>query len=197
MYFQFLDPVHIIALFILLITIGLVFFRFKKSFIINERALNYVTNKKVSIIRLTSLIICIALLAIAILGPTGLINDSSTTTEGIDCVWLLDVSASMDAEDFTDGQTLTSRLVRAKSVIENYIISHPENRYGLVIFAGTSRLISPLTSEHSSILSFLASIDSKSISDGGTNFRDALRLSMERFGTKTDTSRAIVLLSDG
>lgn len=104
----------------------------------------------------------------------------------------------MDALDAAgDNASPISRLSKAKSVIENYMISHPENRYGLVIFAGKSRLVSPLTTEHASLLSFLASIDSKSIREGGTDFHEALTLSLDRFETKEMTPHAIVLLSDG
>ncbi len=127
----------------------------------------------------------------------GLMRNSNTPVEGIDCIWLLDVSASMDVQDITENASAISRLIKAKSIIENSLIAHPENRYGLVIFAGTSRLISPLTSEHSSLLTFLASIDSKSISEGGTDFHDALSLATERFETKENIPHMIVLLSDG
>lgn len=103
----------------------------------------------------------------------------------------------MDVKDIANNNSTLSRLNKAKSIIENYMITHPENRYGLVIFAGTSRLISPLTMEYSSLLTFLNSIDSKSISDGGTDFHQALQLSLDRFETQAPTSHAIVLLSDG
>lgn len=103
----------------------------------------------------------------------------------------------MDTEDVINDNSSTSRLKAAKFLIENYMITHPENRYGLVIFAGTSRLVSPLTTEHSSILTFLTSIDSKSIREGGTDFHQALQLAIDRFETKESTPHVIVLLSDG
>lgn len=103
----------------------------------------------------------------------------------------------MNVEENTEEVSPLSRLARAKSIIESYIISHPENRYGLVIFSGKSRLVSPLTTEHSSLLSFLASIDSKSIREGGTNFKEALTMTVERFKTEENTPHTIVLLSDG
>ncbi|MDD2891983.1 MAG: VWA domain-containing protein [Candidatus Gracilibacteria bacterium] len=136
-------------------------------------------------------------LSIAFLGPVGLIKKSAIATQGIDCIWLLDVSTSMDVEESIEETSPLSRLARAKSIIESYIISHPENQYGLVIFSGKSRLVSPLTMEHSSLLNFLASIDSKSIREGGTDFREALTTTVERFETKENTPHAIILLSDG
>ena len=198
MYFFSLDFFHIsLVFFFLLIALGTIFFRYKKYLSSKEKIVNYTTNRNLTIIRLVSIILSIVLLGITLLSPAGLMKKSSSQTEGIDCVWLLDVSASMDAMDITENTSLISRLTRAKSVIENTLITHPENRYGLVIFAGTSRLISPLTSEHSSLLTFLASIDSSSIGEGGTDFHEALSIATQRFEKKDSTPHTIVLLSDG
>lgn len=198
MYLLSADLIHIIfsSLF-LFATLGIVFFRYRKNRFITEKTTNYTPHKNLGIIRLVSLVLSIVLLSIILLEPAGLMKESSIIPEGIDCIWLLDVSASMDTLDIAEKTPAVSRLTRAKSLIENFVISHPENRYGLVIFAGTSRLISPLTSEHSSLLTFLASIDSGSIREGGTHFPDALSLAIERFETAENTPHTIVLLSDG
>lgn len=198
MYFLSLNLTHIIlASLFLLASLGTVFFRYKKYRIANEKSLNYTSNKNLVILRIASLVLSVVFLGIAFLEPMGLMKDVSGSVKGIDCIWLLDVSSSMDTEDVTENNFPISRLTEAKSVVENYMITHPENRYGLVIFAGKSRLVSPLTSEHTSLLSFLASIDSKSITEGGTDFRDALILATERFETNENTPHTIVLLSDG
>ena len=89
----------------------------------------------------------------------------------------------MDVQDIAvDGKNI-SRLSQAKSLIEAYTLAHPENRYGLAIFAGQARLVSPLTTEASSILTFLASTDTTSISVGGTNFAEAINTALDRFET--------------
>ena len=199
MYFQSLDTFHLFLTSLFLLTsLGIVFFRYKKYSEKNEQIMNYVEYKKWVTLRITSLVISIILLSVAFLEPMGLIQNSITRAEWVDCIWLLDVSLSMDTEDGGDDNTLNiSRLSRAKSIIENYMITHPENRYGLIIFAGTSRLVSPLTAEHSSLLTFLSSIDSKSIKEWGTDFRDVLSLAVERFETKNNILNSLVLLSDG
>ena len=198
MYFQNLDSFHIIltSLF-LIITIGIVFFRYQKHLKVNKKILNYTIHKKYFLIRIASLILAFLFLATTFLGPVWLMKNPTSSVKGIDCIWLLDVSMSMDTEDVINNNSSLSRLSKAKWIIENYMITHPENRYGLVIFAGTSRLISPLTTENSSILTFLASIDSKSMREGGTDFHQALQLSLDRFETQASTPHAIVLLSDG
>lgn len=198
MYFNSFDSIHIVPAFLfLLVTLGVVFFRYRKYLFPREKTINYTINGKNAIIRIVSLVLSLVVLSAALLEPTGLVEDPSARAQGIDCVWLLDVSLSMDVPDIAENDSFISRLAKAKSVIENYMITHPENRYGLVIFAGKSRLVSPLTSEHSSLLTFLASIDSKSIAEGGTDFHDALELAIERFDTKDTIPHAIVLLSDG
>jgi len=67
-----------------------------------------------------------------------------------------------------------------------------------VIFAGGARLVSPLTSESESVLTFLTSIDSTTIRDGGTNFREALNTAIGRLPPKKgDNPLSLILLSDG
>lgn len=195
MYFQSADSLHIILVLIFFsVTLGIVFFRLKKNTPLQEKSVNYTSKKTLQNIRITSLVLSLAFLCIAFLEPVGLMKTPGTQAEGADCIWLLDVSKSMDARDMDEG---ASRLERAKAFIEEYSIAHPNNRYGLVIFAGTTRLVSPLTSDYSSLLTFLSSIDSKSIREGGTNFSEALKLSLERFDTTEQTPHVIVLLSDG
>lgn len=141
----------------------MLFLRYRKSSDFSNKSANYSTKKHFRKIRIVSLGLSIILLATTLLEPAGLFKKPGESTEGIDCIWALDVSASMDAEDAGNSEHNVSRLARAKSIMENYMSTHPENRYGLIIFAGTARLVSPLTLESSSLLSFLASIDSKSI----------------------------------
>lgn len=141
--------------------------------------------------------ISMILLIVTFLGPMGLNTSPISSNKGIDCIWILDTSMSMDVTDVKYNNAQISRLARAKYVIENYMISHPENRYGLVIFAGNARLISPITTDYSSLLTFLESIDSKSIWEGGTDFYQALQLALDRFDTQKTIPHAMILLSDG
>lgn len=198
MYFPSLhaSDIALVAIFLGL-SLLIVCLRFTRYVRDQDTVTNYTTNKTMRIVRLISLVLSILLLGIIILKPTGLIGNPNQSTEGIDCIWLLDTSASMDVTDVKSGDTVISRLTEAKSLITDYIAAHSENRYGLVIFAGKARLVSPLTTEHDSLLSFLASIDSKSIHDGGTDFHEALQIATDRFGTGELHPQVIVLVSDG
>lgn len=164
-----------------------------------EESKNFTENIRFTRVRLAGIILCVLFLSIALFGPVASWGDSTSDHQGIDLIWVLDVSRSMDVQDIVEGDTHFSRLEKAKSTIQSYMIAHPENRYGLTIFAGQSRLVSPLTSEGNSILTFLASIDSSSIMEGGGNFQEALRTTLDRLGTtpKDAPPRALVVLSDG
>lgn len=198
---MYFPPLHLFDIILagtfLLVSLGFVYVRRERYMKVHDTVTNYTTNRTARIIRLISLILSISLLGIIILKPTGLMGNPSQSTKGIDCIWLLDTSMSMDVTDMKSGDDSVSRLSQAKSLIEDYIVAHGENRYWLVIFAWKARLVSPLTTEHDSLLSFLTSIDSKSIHDGGSDFHEALQVATERFGTGNENPEAIVLLSDG
>ncbi|MDP2103821.1 MAG: VWA domain-containing protein [Candidatus Gracilibacteria bacterium] len=193
-----LDILHIIpAILFVVVIIWVVFWRGRASGA-GDESKNYAYKTSFSRIRLTSLVIAIILLAFAFLGPISSIGISNTERQGVDLVWILDVSKSMDVQDVSEGDQSISRLTAAKKIIENFILTHPENCYGLVVFAGGARLVSPLTSESESVLTFLTSIDSTTIRDGGTDFREALNTAIGRIPPKKeDSPLSLVLLSDG
>jgi len=193
-----LDMLHIIPAILFVVVIVWVMFWRGRASGAGDESKNYVYKTSFSRIRLVSLIITIILLVIAFLGPISSIWISNTERQGVDLVWILDVSKSMDVQDVAEWDQTISRLNTAKKIIENFILTHPENRYGLVIFAGGARLVSPLTSESESVLTFLTSIDSTTIRDGGTNFREALNTAIGRLPPKKgDNPLSLILLSDG
>ncbi len=84
---------------------------------------------------------------------------TKTESKWIDIVFVLDVSKSMNALDFHDNNYLYSRLTATKSMISNFVSNHPNDRVGLIIFAGDAHSISPLTLDHDTFLTFLDSVD--------------------------------------
>ncbi len=118
-------------------------------------------------------------------------------TKGVDVVFTLDVSQSMQALDVGDGNT--DRLSLAKSMINDFVSKHPENRYGLVIFSGEAFVSSPLTIDAGAFLTFLSGVDYHDVSSQGTNIKAALQASINRFYSEQDKKRgrAIVIISDG
>ena len=114
------------------------------------------------------------------------------TTKGAEIIVALDVSNSMLAQDYSP-----NRLERAKLSISRLTDRLQEDRIGLVIFAGTSFVQLPVTTDYVSAKMFLGSIDTGSIPVQGTAIGDAIRLSIKSFSAQSEKSRVIVVISDG
>ncbi len=116
----------------------------------------------------------------------------------IDIVVILDVSKSMNASDIAwKAQKDFSRIEAAKLMLRNLVEFSPENRYGLVVFAGEAINISPLTSDKNIFLNFLNSVDYRNVNLQGTNLEEAFNLWVQRFIGDEENAKAVLLLSDG
>lgn len=121
--------------------------------------------------------------------------DESTrtkTTKGIDIVMAIDVSASMLARDLRP-----NRLEALKEVAARFINARPNDRIGLVEYAGESFTKTPLTSDKSIVLSSLKSIAYNNIIEGGTAIGMGLGTSVNRLKDSRAKSKIIILLTDG
>ena len=119
--------------------------------------------------------------------------------EGVEIVLLADVSTSMLADDLRP-----SRLELAKVDMHKLVELLAGNKIGLVAFAGSAALLSPLTTDPGSLKLFIDSLSVNSVSSQGTNFQMALaeaKGAFERGGnTDGDSSRVtkvVVIISDG
>ena len=113
-------------------------------------------------------------------------------TKGAEIIVALDVSNSMLARDYSP-----NRLERAKLSIARLTDKLQDDRIGLVIFAGTSFVQLPVTTDYVSAKMFLNSIDTGSIPVQGTAIGDAIRLSIKSFSAQSEKSRVIIVISDG
>ena len=121
--------------------------------------------------------------------------DESTrikTSQGIDIVIAIDVSASMLARDLKP-----NRLEALKTVAARFIKARPNDRIGLVEYAGESYTKTPLTSDKSIVLSSLKSIVYNTIIEGGTAIGSGLATSVNRLKDSRAKSKVIILLTDG
>lgn len=112
--------------------------------------------------------------------------------EGIDIVYALDLSQSMDAQDVAP-----SRLEKAKKIISESVQRLGGDRVGLIVFAADAYAISPLTNDYSAVQSYINSAETNLISQQGTNFADVLLKSSELFQGAPSTGKLLVVLSDG
>jgi Ca-activated chloride channel family protein len=114
------------------------------------------------------------------------------TTKGIDIVIAIDVSASMLARDLKP-----NRLEALKTVAARFINARPNDRIGLVEYAGESYTRTPLTSDKNIVLSSLKSIKYNTIITGGTAIGMGLATSVNRLKDSRAKGKVIILLTDG
>ena len=112
--------------------------------------------------------------------------------KGIDVVVALDVSKSMLATDI-----LPSRLDRAKQLVNKLMDAMPDDRIGLVLFAGKAYLQMPLTTDHGAARLFISSASPDAVPQQGTVISDAIRMSAKAFNPAERRYKAVILISDG
>ena len=118
-------------------------------------------------------------------------NTKTETTKGIDIVMAIDVSSSMLAKDLSP-----NRLVALKEVASNFIKDRPNDRIGLVVYAGESYTKTPITSDKRLVLEALKEIKYGALTDG-TAIGMGLATSVNRLKDSKALSKVIILLTDG
>ena len=140
--------------------------------------------------------IVLALLIFSLARPQLSQSREHTFTEGIDIFLVLDISESMRAEDFAGA----NRIQTAKSVINAMLekrLAHRQNdRIGLVVFAGESFTLCPLTSDYSVLVELLRDVEIGQLEDG-TAIGDALATATHRLRNSESKTKIVILLTDG
>ena len=113
-------------------------------------------------------------------------------TKGAEIMICLDVSNSMLAQDYTP-----DRLSRAKLAISKLVDKLKDDRIGLVVFAGTSFVQLPITTDYVSAKMFLNTIDTRSVPVQGTAIGEAMLTAARSFSAQSERSRAIIVITDG
>lgn len=140
---------------------------------------------------------------LSLMGPRFGTKLRTVEQRGVDLVVAMDVSASMRSKDVAP-----SRLQRAKNEIRNAVGALSGDRVGLVLFAGTGFIQSPLTTDYGAFRLFLDVAAPDQVPTPGTDFNAALDASLDAFAEvrssdepspSSDSRRAKVLLvvSDG
>jgi len=115
---------------------------------------------------------------------------------GVDIMLVIDVSRSMLAEDFTIGNSRSNRIDTVKLVTEQFIRQRPNDRIGIVAFAGRPYLVSPLTLDHDWLIRNLERLRIGLVEDG-TAIGSAIASAANRLKDKEAKTKLIVLLTDG
>ena len=135
--------------------------------------------------------LAIAMIIVAIARPRSSESFEKTDTEGIDIVLTLDVSTSMLARDFTP-----DRINAAKDIAIEFISQRPNDRMGIVVFAGESFTQCPLTTDRATLINLMKDIETGLIEDG-TAIGNGLATAVARLKDSKAKSRVIILLTDG
>jgi len=118
------------------------------------------------------------------------------TANGIDIVLGLDVSGSMQALDFKLADRRVNRIEVVKSVVSKFVDERPDDRIGLIAFAGKPYLVSPLTLDHDWLQQNLERITVAG-ADDGTAIGSAIAAGVNRLRGTAAKSKVIILLTDG
>lgn len=141
-------------------------------------------------------LLAFALLIIGLARPRHGRGSTDIEASGIDIVLTLDVSGSMEALDFKLEGKPVNRLDVVKNVVAKFIGERPNDRIGMVAFAGRPYLVSPLTLDHEFLAKRLADIKMGQVEDG-TAIGSAIASAVSHLRDSTAKSRIIILLTDG
>lgn len=151
--------------------------------------------------RLKLILRCLALVffVTALARPQMGTSEQKIKSEGVELMIAFDVSTSMMAEDIRP-----SRLELAKLEVSRLLDMLSGDKVGLVAFAGSAVLVSPLTNDKSALRMFIEGLSTISVETQGTDFRKALREAKDAFargGVDPDedvkVTRVVLLVSDG
>lgn len=134
----------------------------------------------------------LALLLVALARPQTTNERVEQWSEGIDICLVLDISGSMQIQDFKP-----NRLEAAKDVATDFIKGRFQDRIGLVVFSGDAYSLAPLTTDYDLLFNYIESINFNMIQSGGTAIGSALGVATNRMREQESESRVIILLSDG
>lgn len=141
--------------------------------------------------------LALALFIIALAQPRLTKFDTTkATASGVDIVVAFDLSTSMEAEDFELHGKRVNRVVMAKDVLHRFIQERPNDRIGLVAFAGRAYIAAPITLDHDFVLKNLDRLQTRMIEDR-TAIGSALSTAVNRLQELKSKSKIVILMTDG
>ncbi len=142
--------------------------------------------------RLVLFVVAVVFLILALARPQWGVTREEARQRGLDIVVAIDTSNSMLAEDVSP-----NRLTRAKLAALDLMHRAKTDRLGLVAFAGTAFMQCPLTLDDAAFSQSVDSLDTKTISQGGTAIAEAIDEARKAFKDESDNHRVLVLFTDG
>ncbi len=161
------------------------------------RGITGITRSRAGSILLKLRWLALALFIIALARPQLGQGETKVSASGIDIVVAIDLSSSMSSEDFEMGGQRVNRLAIAKDVLQKFVAKRPNDRIGLVAFAGQAYIAAPLTLDHDFFLQNLERLDIASPEKDGTAIGSALTAALNRLREVKSKSKIVILMTDG
>lgn len=146
--------------------------------------------------RWLGLLVALACFIAALARPQTISETGFSEASGIEISIALDVSRSMTARDFRLYGRLVDRLTAAKAVTADFLDLRPNDRIGLIAFAGRPYPVSPITLQHDWLKRNLRRVEIGLVEDG-TAIGLAIASAANRLQRETAKSKIVVLITDG
>ncbi|MDD3721965.1 MAG: VWA domain-containing protein [Lutibacter sp.] len=145
-----------------------------------------------SFLKITVICLALAFLIISLANPKMGTKLETVKRQGVDIVFALDVSKSMLAEDIAP-----NRLEKAKQIITKVIENLGSDRIGIIIYAGSSYPLLPITTDYAAAKMFLQNATTEMVSNQGTAINSAIERALSYYDNEEQTNRFLVIVSDG
>jgi Ca-activated chloride channel family protein len=143
-------------------------------------------------LKLLLILVALASLVLGLVNPKIGSQLETVKREGVDIVFAVDVSKSMEAEDIAP-----NRLEKSKQLVRQIIGNLGSDRVGIIAYAGSAFPQLPITTDYGSAKMFLESLNTDMISSQGTAIGDAIDLATGFFDDNQQTNRVMFIISDG
>ena len=137
-------------------------------------------------------VLILTLILVALARPQSTNEQVERWSEGIDIMLVIDISESMNIEDFKP-----NRLEAAKEVARNFVAGRFQDRIGLVVFSGDAFSRSPLTTDYDLLNNYIDDISFDLIESRGTAIGSSIAVATNRLRESESKSKVMILLSDG
>ena len=138
------------------------------------------------------ILLSISILIFAASGPQIGIRLAPIDRKGLDLVFCIDVSSSMRGTDIKP-----TRLDKSKFEVSQMIQNLKGDRVAIIVFAGTSHLYLPLTTDYEAAHLFLDQIDTNMIPTQGTALSSAIETGLSAFSEDNSKYKVLILITDG
>lgn len=143
-------------------------------------------------VKLILILLGLASLIVALVNPKMGTKLETVKREGVDIVFAIDVSKSMEAEDIAP-----NRLEKSKQLVSQILSKLGSDRVGIIAYAGGAYPQLPITTDYSAARMFLQALNTDMISSQGTAISDAIELATTYYDDEQQTNRVLFILSDG